>query len=273
MNKYFKKIGNAKSISSRKSKGLSHKVIKSPTINNNSLAITLEYIYKNMFVKFNGRHLIKQNKFTFKKNIVNLCIVCDIDSSLNNFDPNLQNCLFGAINLTKTSDIDKYKYSGCGIGFDLKGNFSYPTGSFGKNAIMFGADMSSSTHANNKTGNILVLSKESIQGIDATTIYAEKKYSINFSATRTRLCLSLHYNGDNSYLFVNGKEMVKFKAKGSEIVENPICLGNISKDFSESNMKKTGSYGPAHYFSIDHKAIAVDDILDIPSCLYKKYVI
>ena len=61
-------------------------------------------------------------------------------------------------------------------------------------------------------------------------------YSINFSATKKRFCLSLHYNGDNSYLFVTGKEIIKFKTKDSEIVEDPICLGNISKDFSERNI-------------------------------------
>ena len=91
-------------------------------------------------------------------------------------------------------------------------------------------------------------------------------YSINFSATRARLCLNLHYNGDNSYLFVNRKEMIKFKAKDSEIVANPFC-------FSESNMKKTGLYGSVYYFSIDHNGIAVDEILDIHNYLIKKYVI
>ena len=75
--------------------------------------------------------------------------------------------------------------------------------------------------------------------------------------------MSLDYNGDNSYLFVNGKEMIKFKAKDSEIVANPFCLGNTSEDFSESNMKNTGLYGAVYDFSIDHKVIAIDDILDI----------
>ena len=130
--------------------------------------------------------------------------------------------MFGAINLTKNRDTDKCKYSGYGIGFDARGTFSHPTGSFGQNAINFGADMSSSTHANNKTINILVLCKNLIQAIDDAAIYAEKMYSINFSATRGRFCLSLHYNGDNSYLFVNGTEIIKFKAKDSEIVANPL---------------------------------------------------
>ena len=73
--------------------------------------------------------------------------------------------------------------------------------------------MSSSVHANNKTRNILVLGKNFMQGIDNTTIYSEKMYSINFTVSNKTFCLSLHYNGDYSYLFVNGKEIIKFKAK------------------------------------------------------------
>ena len=71
-----------------------------------------------MSVKFKGSCLIKQNNFTFNRKILNIYIVYDLDSNLNNFDPILENCLFGAINITKNSDIDKYKYSGYGLGFD-----------------------------------------------------------------------------------------------------------------------------------------------------------
>ena len=76
-----------------------------------------------------------------------------------------------------------------------------------------------------------------------TTIYAEKMYSINFTENIKRFCLSLHYNGANSYLFVNGTEIHKFKAKDSEIVTTPLSLGNISKDFSVDNVKKAGLNG------------------------------
>ena len=98
--------------------------------------------------------------------------------------------------------------------------------------------MSSSVNANNKTKNILVLGKDFIQGLDNTTIYSEKLYSINFTKTNTKFCLSLHYNGANSCLFVNGTEIYKFKAKDSEIVATPLHLGNISKDVFVNNMKK-----------------------------------
>ena len=94
-------------------------------------------------------------------------------------------------------------------------------------------------------------------------------YSINFTVTKKKFCLSLHYNGANSYLFINGKEIYEFKAKDSEIVSTPWCLGNISKDWSIDNMKKTGFNGYVYGFSVDYNAIAVDDILDIHKCLMK----
>ena len=63
-------------------------------------------------------------------------------------------------------------------------------------------------------------------------------YSINFTNTNENFCLSLHCNGANSYLFVNGTGIYKFKAKDSEIVASPLCLGNISKEWSADNMEK-----------------------------------
>ena len=130
--------------------------------------------------------------------------------------------------------------------------------------------MSISVHANNKTKNILVLGKDFIQGLDNTTIYTEKIYSINFTENNKKFCLSLHYNGANSYLFVNGTEIHKFKAKDSEIVTTPLCLGSISKCFSVDNMKKTGLNGYVYDFSVDYDAIVVDDILDIRKYLMEK---
>ena len=94
--------------------------------------------------------------------------------------PTLENCLFGAVSLTKNADIDQYKYSGYGIGFDRGGEFSFGN-VLGRNCIIFGADLSSSSHANNKKNNILVLGKDFVQGTNGTTIYAEKLYSINFT--------------------------------------------------------------------------------------------
>ena len=95
-------------------------------------------------------------------------------------------------------------------------------------------------------------------------------YSINFTVLRKKFCLSLHCNGANSYLFVNGREVYKFKAKDSEIVVGPMCLGNISKDWSVDNMKRTGFNGYVYDFSVNYDAIPVDDIKDIHKYLMKK---
>ena len=178
--------------------------------------------------------------------------------------------MFGAVSLIKHVDIDQCKYSGYGIGFDRKGEFSFGSNGFGRNMIIFGADMSSSVHAKNKTKTILVLGKDFIQGLDNTAIYAEILRSINFTENNKKFCLSLHYNGANSYLFVNGTEIHKFKAKDSEIVTTALCLGNISKEFSVDNMKKTGLNRYVYDCSVDYDAVAVDDILDIHRYVTKK---
>ena len=87
--------------------------------------------------------------------------------------------------------------------------------------------MSFSTHIHNKKKDILVLGKGPTQGLE-NTLTAEKMYSINFTEKNKKFCLSLHYNGANSYLFVNDTEIYKFQAKDSEIAATPLCLGNIS---------------------------------------------
>ena len=95
-------------------------------------------------------------------------------------------------------------------------------------------------------------------------------YSINLTKENIKFCLNLHYNEPNSYLFVNGTEIIKFKAKASEITAYPLCLGNISKDWSVDNMKKTGLKGYVYDFSVDYDAVVVADILDIHKYLMKK---
>ena len=90
--------------------------------------------------------------------------------------------------------------------------------------------------------DILILGKGPTQRLEHT-LAAEKLFSMNFTKEKTKFCLSLYYNGGNSYLFVNGAEIIKFKAKDSEIAACPLCLGNISKNWSVDNMKKTGLKG------------------------------
>ena len=95
-------------------------------------------------------------------------------------------------------------------------------------------------------------------------------YLINFTLIKRKFCLSLLYNGPNSYLFVNGTEIYKFKAKDSEIVTTPLWLENISKDWSEGNMKNTGLTGYVYDFSADYDSTDVEDIKDVYKYLMKK---
>ena len=85
------------------------------------------------------------------KTVVNIYIVYELAAfGYNNSDPTLNNCLFGAVTLTKNAHIDKYGYSGYGIGSDRKSSFSFPGGGFGQNVLIFGVDMSFSAHIDNK---------------------------------------------------------------------------------------------------------------------------
>ena len=115
-----------------------------------NLAATPGYDDKRMYLTFNG-DCLKQDKFYYSSyNILNIHIVYDLTSTTNyNSDFTLENFLFGAVKITKNTDVNKYKYSGYGIGFDGKGVFTHPIGSFGNNAITFGVDMSSSVHIDN----------------------------------------------------------------------------------------------------------------------------
>ena len=129
--------------------------------------------------------------------------------------------------------------------------------------------MSFSAHIDIKKKDILVLGKGPTQGLEHT-LTAEKMYTINFTVTKKKFCFCLHYNVANSYLFLNGTEIYKFKAKDSEIVATPLCLGNIFKYWSTDNMKKTGFNGYVYGLSVDYDATDIDDIKDIHKYLMKK---
>ena len=182
----------------------------------------------------------------------------------------MTNALFGALRLTKNTDIDKYRYSGYGIGFDGHGFYSHLSEGTGKNAIIFRVDMGLSTMIDNKGKDILILGEGPTQGLGEHSLSAEKMYSINFTKVNTKFCLSLHYNGANSYLFVNGTQIHKFIGKDSMIVPNNLCLENISKDFSTSNMKKPGFNGYIYDFSVDYDSNDVEEVKDIHKYLMKK---
>ena len=197
MYRYFKQtagVGNGNCIYYGQSKRLSNERINSDY----SVTPFFDYFGTETRVEF-SRSSLKQDKVTFNHGkIVNIYMVYEISKSINisNYLA-LENCLFGAVSLTKNADIDRYGYSRYVIGFDRHGSFSFPGTGVDRNVIIFGVDMSSSMKIDNRKKDILILGKVLTQGLEHT-LSAEKMYSINFTVTGNKFCLSLHYNGANS---------------------------------------------------------------------------
>ena len=191
--------------------------------------------------------------------------------------------MFGAIDAARpnnTKDPDNLIYSVWGIGFDRSGTFGHPEGGTARNVIILGVDMSGSVHASSKIQDFLVLSRGLIQLIENTTIYAEKMYSSNFSAENKIFFLSLHYNGDNSFLFVNGQEVTQFKAKDS-VFNNvrvltvgaltvPVYPLGANNRLSPKNINNTKLHGNAYDFSVEYSPISNENILKTHKYLIKK---
>ena len=158
MRKYFKLnsvVGVIDRVLSWKSKGISNESIKPPTASNNSLTPELNYYGTKTKVKFIKRCLKQsKNSYTHGK-VVNIYIVYELAaSSSHDSYPTLKNCLFGAVTLAKNADIERYKYSSYGIGFDRRSSVSFTGGGFGQNVLIFRADMSTSIHIDNKEKDI-----------------------------------------------------------------------------------------------------------------------
>ena len=190
-----------------KSKGLSDENITAPTISHYSLNSQLSYFGTKPRVEFNA-NCLRRDKITYDHGkIVNIYIVYEINRNFNIISyPALKNCLFGEVSLTKNADIGKYKYSRYRIGFDRHGFFSHPSGGTGRKVIIFVVDMNSSINIDNNKKDILILGKGPTQGLEKK-IECIKMYSINFTENNKQFRLSLHCNGANIYLIVNGKEI------------------------------------------------------------------
>ena len=159
MQRYFKRIagvGNGNRIYYWKSKGLSDERINSIKTSDYGINSYLSYHDTiEINVKFDGGCLKQDPGSLFHGGIANVYIVYEMSKNINISDyPTLENCLFGTVKLTKNADIDKYGYSGYGIGFDRYGSFSFPGAGLGKNMIIFGVDMSSSTKIDNRKKDI-----------------------------------------------------------------------------------------------------------------------
>ena len=192
--------------------------------------------------------------------------------------------MFGAIEAASpnnTKDPDNFIYSSWRIGFDHTETFTHPEGGIARNVIIFGIDVSGLVQESNKTKDFLILGKGLIQMIEKTTIYAEKMCSPNFSVENKIFVLSLNYNDDNSFLFVNGQKVTQFKAKDS-IINNrntrALTLGTLNTPsypsgannrLSPKNINDTKLYGNVYDLSVVYSPISNENILKIHKYLMK----
>ena len=236
-----------------------------------------------MHVHLNGNHFqqivagIPNNN-----NVINIYCVYKLDPIASTRDTSytIQDALFGAMQITKNAtDYDKINYKGYGICFDERSQFGHTITengrthtTNGRNVLIFGADMSVSTHATNRANHIYLMGDGLTQGINDTTLYAKKKYWRNFTDPGKKFVLSLHYNGDDSYLFVNGRQELKFKCKTDQLVKEKLCIGNLSDQWTTSESEKTGLYGNIYDFVVDYKGVkSVKYIYDMHRYLMIKH--
>ena len=193
--------------------------------------------------------------------------------------PNIKND--GRIHVHKCTydTCDKNNYKGYGICFDERSQFGHTITengvtdtSNGRNVLIFAADMSFSAHATNKANHIYLMGDGLTQGINDTTIYAEKKSFKNFTEPNVKFVLSLHYHINDSYLFVNGRQELKFKAKIDQLVKEKLYIGNVSDQWTTTESEKTGLYGTIYDFVIDYEEILLlKTIYDIHRYLMIKH--
>ena len=241
-----------------------------------------------MYVYLKGSHfeqnniLTSNNDHVINANVINIYCVYKLDPIASSTDKSftIQNALFEAMQITKNAtDNSKNNYKGYGICFDERSEFGHTIteGGFAhstdaRNVLIFGADMSFSVHATNRANHIYLMGTGLTQGINDITIYAEKNFYRNFRDPGKKFVLSLHYNGDDSYLFVNGRQELKFKSKTDQLVKEKLCIGNLSDQWTTSESEKTGLYGKNYDFVVDYEQISgVKAIYDMHRYLMSKH--
>ena len=222
-------------------------------------------------VYLSGNHF-QQNKVIIpnNNNAINIYCVYKLDPIASSRDMQITK------NATNNS---KNNYKGYGICFDERSQFSHTIteGSFAhttncRNVLIFGADTSFSAHATNRANHIYLMGEGLTKGINVTTTYVEKNYYRNFTDPDKKFVLSLHYNGDDSYLFVNGRQELKFKCKTDQLVKEKLCIGNLSDQWTTSESEKTGLYGNIYDFVVDYEQIVgVKTIYDMHRYLMTKH--
>ena len=219
-----------------------------------------------VYVYLSGNHF-QQNKVIIPNNdnVINIYCVYEIQpiASIRDTSFTIQNALFGAMQITKNAtDNSKNNYKGYGICFDERSQFGHTItedgrahNTNGRSVLIFGVDMSFSAHATNRANHIYLMGDGLTQGINDTTLYVEKNYWRNFTDLGKKFIISLHYNGDESYFFVNGRQELKFKDKTDQLVKEKLCIENLSDQWTASESEKTGLYGNIYDFLVDYQAV------------------
>ena len=236
-----------------------------------------------MHVYLSGNHF-QQNKVIIpnNNNAINIYCVYKLDPIASSRDTSftIQNALFGAMHITKNAtDNSKNNYKGYGKCFDERSQFSHTITedgrthtTNGKIVLIFGVDMSFNAHATNRANHIYLMGDGLTQGINDTTLYVEKNYWRNFTDPGKKIIISLHYNGDESYFFVNDRKELKFKAKTDKLVKEKLCIENLSDQWTTSESEKTGLHGNIYDFVVDYEEIVgVKTIYDMHRYLMTKH--
>ena len=240
-----------------------------------------------IYVYLQGSHFQQNNVLTsnndhvINNNVINIYIVYKLDPIASSRDTTftIKNALFEAMQITKNADTSKCDYKGYRTCFDERSEFGHTIteGGFAhttdaRNVLIFGADMSFSIHATNRANHIYVMGDGLTQGIHNTTLFAEKNFYRNFTDPGKKFMLSLHYNGDDSYLFVNGRQELKFKCKTDQLVKEKLCIGNLSDQWTTRESEKTGLNGKIYEFVVDYEQIVgVKAIYDMHRYLMTKH--
>ena len=256
-------------------------------IENTKKEMLILKIDERMYVYLQGSYFQQNNVLTLNndhvinKNVINIYIVYKLDPIASSRDTTftIENALFGAMQIAKNADNSKNNYKGYGICFDERNEFGHTITEGGRahttdarNVLIFGADMSFSVHATNRANHIYVMVTGLTQGIHDTTLYAEKNFYRKFTDLSKKFMLSVHYNGDDSYLFVNGRQELKFKCKTDQLVKEKLCIGNLSDQWTTSESEKTGVYGKIYDFVVDYEQIVfIKAIYDMHRYLVLKH--
>ena len=235
-----------------------------------------------MHVYLSGNYF-KQDKTSIPNNntAINIYCVYKLDPIASSRDTTftIQNAIFGAMEITENADTSKHDYKRYAICFDersvyghtiTEGGFAHTT--YARNVLIFGADMSFSVHKTNRANHIYIMGDGLTQGIHDTTLYVEKNFYRNFTDPGKKFMLSLHYNGDDSYLFVNGGQELKFKCNKDQLVKETLCIESLSDQWTTSESEKTGLYGSIYDFVVDYEQIVgVKAIYDMHRYLMTKH--